>query len=174
MTDEATAETCVQVIDTTLVHTHVQLCSQLVAATLFVTSYRPRCTSCDGDHACRCSRFRPLCTLRPSVVSTPAATIAHGRRLSHRLLRVWIQPGGLSTRGPAWSEAAVLRGGRSRPTHMPAAARLFNPSTKPALQVGFVRDERLAFNMPGFSPLEPAFASIVPAKGDECHGAVSD
>eukprot|EP00320_Phaeocystis_rex_P022532 CAMPEP_0119077714 /NCGR_PEP_ID=MMETSP1178-20130426/95861_1 /TAXON_ID=33656 /ORGANISM="unid sp, Strain CCMP2000" /LENGTH=137 /DNA_ID=CAMNT_0007060097 /DNA_START=231 /DNA_END=644 /DNA_ORIENTATION=+ len=26
--------------------------------------------------------------------------------------------------------------------------------------------------MPGFSPLEPAFASIVPAKGDECHGAV--
>jgi hypothetical protein len=32
MTDEATAETCVQVIDTTLVHTHVQLCSQLVVA----------------------------------------------------------------------------------------------------------------------------------------------
>jgi hypothetical protein len=37
---------------------------------------------------------------------------------------------------------------------------------------GFVRGERLAFNMPGFSPLEPAFASIVPAEGEECHGAV--
>ena len=35
---------------------------------------------------------------------------------------------------------------------------------------GLVRDERLAFNMPGFSPLEPAFASIAPAPGEECHG----
>ena len=37
---------------------------------------------------------------------------------------------------------------------------------------GFVRDERLAFNMPGFSLLEPSFASISPANGQECHGAV--
>ena len=41
MTDEATAETCVQVIDTTLVHTHVQLCSQLVAATPFCHQLSP-------------------------------------------------------------------------------------------------------------------------------------
>ena len=39
---------------------------------------------------------------------------------------------------------------------------------------GFVRGERLAFNMIGFSPLEPAFASIMPSsnKDDECHGGV--
>ena len=37
---------------------------------------------------------------------------------------------------------------------------------------GLVRDERLAFNMLGLSPLEPAFASLVPSPGDECHGAV--
>jgi gamma-glutamylcyclotransferase len=37
---------------------------------------------------------------------------------------------------------------------------------------GFVRDWRLAFNVPGLIPLEPAFASMVPAKGEECHGAI--
>ena len=46
--------------------------------------------------------------------------------------------------------------------------RLRPISTKP----GFVRDERLAFNLPGFSLLEPAFASITPATGQECHGGV--
>ena len=37
---------------------------------------------------------------------------------------------------------------------------------------GFVKDHRLAFNVPGFSPTEPAFASIARAPGDECHGGV--
>jgi hypothetical protein len=37
---------------------------------------------------------------------------------------------------------------------------------------GLVRDHRLAFNVPGFSPMEPAFASIARAPGDECHGGV--
>ena len=63
---------------------------------------------------------------------------------------------------------------RSYPLTCLPQLRLFNPITKPTHQAGFVRDERLAFNMPGFSPVEPAFASIVPSKGDECHGAVSD
>ena len=119
------------------------------------------------------SGTRPLCSLRPSMVSTPAAATAISRWLSRRLLRVWIQPGGLSTRGPAWAEATVLRGALTT-THSLPQLRLSNPSTKPTHQAGFVRDERLAFNMPGFSPIEPAFASIVPSKGDECHGAVSD
>ena len=37
-----------------------------------------------------------------------------------------------------------------------------------------MRGERLAFNMIGFSPQEPAFASIKPSsnKDDECHGGV--
>lgn len=35
---------------------------------------------------------------------------------------------------------------------------------------GFVRDERLAFNVPGIGPTEPAFASIQRAKGEEIHG----
>lgn len=37
---------------------------------------------------------------------------------------------------------------------------------------GFVRDARLAFNMPGFGPAEPAFASLQAAPGQECHGGV--
>jgi len=41
-----------------------------------------------------------------------------------------------------------------------------------AVSPGFVRGERLAFNMVGFSPSEPAFASIVPSENDECHGGV--
>jgi hypothetical protein len=44
--------------------------------------------------------------------------------------------------------------------------RLVPLSTAP----GFVRDERLAFNVPGFGPAEPAFASIQRAKGEEIHG----
>ena len=63
---------------------------------------------------------------------------------------------------------------RSHPLTCLPQLRLSNASSKPTHQAGFVRDERLAFNMPGFSPIEPAFASIVPSKGDECHGAVSD
>ena len=39
-------------------------------------------------------------------------------------------------------------------------------------EAGFVRDHRLAFNVPGFAPTEPAFASIAPANGEECHGGV--
>jgi gamma-glutamylcyclotransferase len=39
-------------------------------------------------------------------------------------------------------------------------------------EAGLVRDQRLAFNVPGFGPMEPAFASIAPSPGDECHGAV--
>ena len=63
---------------------------------------------------------------------------------------------------------------RSHPLTCLPQLRLSNASSKSTHQAGFVRDERLAFNMPGFSPIEPAFASIVPSKGDECHGAVSD
>ena len=35
-----------------------------------------------------------------------------------------------------------------------------------------VRDHRLAFNMRMFPPLEPAMASIEPAAGDVCEGAL--
>ena len=37
---------------------------------------------------------------------------------------------------------------------------------------GFVRDHRLAFNVPGGTPFEPSFASIAKAPGEECHGGV--
>jgi len=37
---------------------------------------------------------------------------------------------------------------------------------------GFVKDHRLSFSVPGFSPAEPAFASIARAPGQECHGGV--
>ena len=37
---------------------------------------------------------------------------------------------------------------------------------------GFVRDHRLAFDLPGMGPAEPAFASIRPAAGEECHGGL--
>ena len=37
---------------------------------------------------------------------------------------------------------------------------------------GFVRDHRLAFNLPGMGPAEPAFASIQPEPGEECHGGL--
>lgn len=40
-----------------------------------------------------------------------------------------------------------------------------------ATNVGLVPDYRLAFSLPGVPP-EPAFASIEPAEGDSCHGAV--
>lgn len=38
---------------------------------------------------------------------------------------------------------------------------------------GLVRSARLAFNLPGFSPREPAFASLATTddRDDECHGA---
>ena len=39
-------------------------------------------------------------------------------------------------------------------------------------EVGLVRDARLAFNMIGFGPAEPAFASLQPMNGEECHGGV--
>ena len=60
------------------------------------------------------------------------------------------------------------------PTNLACESRLHDPgglrpiSTSP----GFVRDHRLAFNLPGFSLAEPAFASIAPAVGEECHGGV--
>ena len=54
--------------------------------------------------------------------------------------------------------AASVREGRRR-------LRPF--STRP----GLARNERLAFNIPG-SLLEPSMASISPAEGEECHGAV--
>lgn len=39
---------------------------------------------------------------------------------------------------------------------------------------GLVKNARLAFNIPGFSPAEPAFASLTPSAraADECHGAI--
>lgn len=46
--------------------------------------------------------------------------------------------------------------------------RLRPLSTAPAV----AHDERLAFDIPGFGILEPAFASLAQAPGDECHGAV--
>ena len=46
--------------------------------------------------------------------------------------------------------------------------RLKPVSTQP----GFVRNERLAFNMLGLSPREPSFASLVAAPNEECHGCV--
>lgn len=37
---------------------------------------------------------------------------------------------------------------------------------------GFVKDSRLAFNMPGFGPAEPSFASLRTSPGQECHGGI--
>ena len=68
---------------------------------------------------------------------------------------------GLSVRYFAYGSnlARSVREGRRQLTPLSSAA-------------GFVRDERLAFNVPGFSPAEPSFASIQPQKGEECHGGV--
>ena len=41
-------------------------------------------------------------------------------------------------------------------------------SIKPAV----VNDHRLAFNMKGFPPLEPAMGGIEPCNGNDCHGAL--
>ena len=107
-----------------------------------------------GQHSSRSTRPRPTVFASPTLGMVP-------------------------TWRPQYERAAVgcghcpARCARNPLTCLPHLS-LSIPSTKSTLQVGFVRDERLAFNMPGFSPLEPAFASIVPAKGDECHGAVSD
>ena len=39
-------------------------------------------------------------------------------------------------------------------------------------QPALVRGYELAFTLPGFPPLEPAFASIEAAAGEECHGVL--
>merc|ERR1719424_270716 len=69
--------------------------------------------------------------------------------------------GGLTVRYFAYGSnlAASVREGRRKLSPISAAP-------------GFVKDHRLAFNMPGFSPSEPAFASIARAPGEECHGGV--
>jgi hypothetical protein len=41
-----------------------------------------------------------------------------------------------------------------------------------SMQAGEVRDFRLAFNMRGFPPIEPAMGGISSAPGESCHGAL--
>lgn len=41
-----------------------------------------------------------------------------------------------------------------------------------SMDAAFAKDHRLAFNLRGFAPIEPAMAGIEPDAGSECHGAL--
>jgi hypothetical protein len=42
-----------------------------------------------------------------------------------------------------------------------------------SFEPAYVRDYRLAFNLMGFPPIEPAMAGIEPCEGSECHGSLA-
>ena len=58
-------------------------------------------------------------------------------------------------------------------SNLAASVREGRRKLKPfAANPGFVRNRRLAFNMPGMGLAEPSFASLKKAEGEECHGGV--
>ena len=90
--------------------------------------------------------------MRPALGCLRLALLAAHAALSHGVITVKYFAYGSNL-------AASVREGRRRLSPMSSAP-------------GFVRDHRLAFNVPGFALAEPAFASIQRAEGEECHGGV--